>query len=388
MPQATIRMNVENITANDVALNISFNITNPNAFDIDLSTISVTATNENGTRLFTLNLSGVSIPAHAQNTITEHEAIGLQAPLTDTITTTLSTTATARFFGLITKQLPVTVHLITSGLDIINTINAPAIHIDARLHTLTKTGVVLSGIIEITNNDSIDFTVKNITVSVHNASGYSIGDTVMFFGGVATGHSTLQIPFDIVVNYTIFDIQEIRILFQANVGATIAGFSKTLPVSAELSLPVPSLQELLNSDVPIEISLYGTFNLRLTGVLVNISFEIQNPYVIDLYTNDLTVKVWRVDKNTSRLMGEVPLQTVQIVHERDQLQLRPTHHPLREAAPHRIRPPPADLLRTRPPREFLPRRYQPKSAVISQRIPQPTPATKNNNDTIASDTRH
>ena len=308
MPQATIRMNIENLTASDVSLNISFEITNPNSFDIDLSTIQVSSTNQHGTTLLTLNLSAASIPAHTQRTIEEHKTIGLQAPLTDTITTMLSGTVTARFFGIITKQLPVTIHIITSGVDIINTITIPAIQMDVHLHELTKTGVTISGSIGIKNSNFIDITVENITASVQNASGQQIGSIDSISGGVVAGRHTLTLAFTGTVGYEVFDIQETHILLQATVGGTIAGFSKTLPLSAELSLPVPSLQDLLNSTTPVEISLFGAFKLRPSGVLVNITFEITNPYVIDLYTNDLVVKVWRVDQNISHVLGSVPLK--------------------------------------------------------------------------------
>jgi hypothetical protein len=311
IPQVTIRMNVDFLMATGVALNISLNITNSNSFDINLSNIEVSAVNQNGTTLLTLNLSAFSISAHTQRILIQHKVIGLQAPLTDTIFATLSGTVTARFFGLITKQLPVTIHFITSGLDVINTITGPTINIDAHLHTLTKTGVTLSGVIAITNDNDIDITVENISASVQNPQGQQIGSINNISGGVVAEHHTLGFVFTGMLEYKVFDIQEIHILFQATVGGKIAGFSKTLPISAQLTLPIPSLQDLLNSTVPIEISLYGAFKVHLNGVLVNITFSITNPYILDLYTNDLVVKVWRVDHNTSHLLGSVPLNPCQ-----------------------------------------------------------------------------
>jgi hypothetical protein len=307
VPEATVHIKIVNVTSSEITLGAAINVSNPNSFDVSLDGTTVSMVNENGTTILNFTVPNDNIPAHAQKTITSNETLAFTGPLTSVFTTTIHSTVGIHFFGIVNRQLPVTVHVITSGMEVISSIAVPEIRVNARLQTLVPTGIPFSGTIEVTNPDHLDFILGNMTVSVFTGDGQMLGQVIDVPGTVVAADKTTMIPFSGELGFTIFNIQQLRFLFQATAEAMVAGLHKTLPISAEAILPIPSLQVLLNSTVPVEISLLGSFRLRPSGVLVNITFEIRNPYVLDLFTDDIVVGVLRIDQNVSHLLGSVPL---------------------------------------------------------------------------------
>jgi LEA14-like dessication related protein len=307
VPEATVRLKIVNVTSSAITLGAGIAVYNPNSFDVSLAGTSILVTNQDGSVILNLTVPDDSIPAQSNKTITTNKTVAFTGPLTDAFTATIHSTLGIKFFGIVNRQLPVTVHVVTSGADIISTMTVPDIRIDAKLGAMTPTGVPFSGTIVITNPDPLGFTLGNMTVSVFSGD-QMLSEIMNISGSVVEPKKTTSIPFIGMLGIAIFNVQQLRFVFWASAEAMVAGLHKTLPITAEMFLPVPSLQVLLNSTVPLEISLMASFKLKPRGVLINITFMIENPYVIDLYNTDLVVSVLRMDQNVTHLLDLVALK--------------------------------------------------------------------------------
>jgi hypothetical protein len=87
----------------------------------------------------------------------------------------------------------------------------------------------------------------------------------------------------------------------------IAGIKKSMNFSVEADIIPPHLEQLL-SDLPTDSSLTGKYKLTLGGLLDQITLEIINPNKLTFHANDITVHIYRVDRDKQRLMcnGTIP----------------------------------------------------------------------------------
>jgi hypothetical protein len=311
VPEATVHLQIVNVSSSGIMLGTVINVSNPNTFDVSLEGTTISVVNQDGTMILNLTVPNDSIPAQSQRTISSNKTVVFTGPLTSVFTATIHSRLGIRFFGIIDRQIPVTVHVVTSGVDVITSMMVPGIRIDANLDTIIPTGVPFSGTIVITNPNPLGITLDNMTVSVFSGV-QMLSQIINISGAVVEPEATTEIPFTGELGIAIFNIQQLRFLFSASAEAVVAGLRKTLPITAELFLPIPSLQVLLNSTVPLEVSLQASFKLRPNGVHVNITFSIINPYVLDLYGDDLKVNVWRIDRNVSHLLGSVSLTPLMV----------------------------------------------------------------------------
>jgi hypothetical protein len=83
----------------------------------------------------------------------------------------------------------------------------------------------------------------------------------------------------------------------------VAGIRKSMNLSVNADIVPPRIEKLL-SDLPTEASLNGKYKYTLRGGLHDqISFEIKNPNKLTLLATDITVKIYRIDKNKTRLIS-------------------------------------------------------------------------------------
>ena len=83
----------------------------------------------------------------------------------------------------------------------------------------------------------------------------------------------------------------------------VAGMKKTMNLSVDADIVPPRLEKLL-SDLPTDASLTGKYKYTLRGGLHDqILFEIKNPNKLTLLATDITVKIYRIDKNKTRLIS-------------------------------------------------------------------------------------
>lgn len=101
----------------------------------------------------------------------------------------------------------------------------------------------------------------------------------------------------------------IMINISGNASATIAGFEKTLPFNVKSKVIIPDLETLLPSKVPTDAVIRSDYRASIFGFISDITLEVHNPHNIEYSVKDITIEVYRIDKNTKRKIGEGTIES-------------------------------------------------------------------------------
>jgi hypothetical protein len=141
-----------------------------------------------------------------------------------------------------------------------------------------------------------------LSLMLKNQNNESLG-TVQLQGGVLEPAASLMRPLNVTILYKALDATSINATFSGIIGAVAAGINKTLPFSVDARIIVPDFLKLLSLNGTFDFNLTGNFKLRMRGIICYIDFSIYNPSKIPLDVRDLDASIYRLDRNTSRLLG-------------------------------------------------------------------------------------
>lgn len=202
---------------------------------------------------------------------------------------------------MIKKTLPLKVTIVTALNNIINQFSLPQIQLKANFSEITEERVNITSIIEVTNPNTIDITMENISVNIDTNTGMHVG-TVIIQGNTIPGKTTKQLTGIGSVLLKALNAKTLYMTLQADVIVLIAGMKKTMNLSIGAEIIPPRLEQLL-SDLPTDVSLTGKYTYTLKeGVHDQIIFEIKNPNKLTFLATNITVKIYRIDKNNTRLI--------------------------------------------------------------------------------------
>jgi len=202
---------------------------------------------------------------------------------------------------MIKKTFPLKFSIVTSLNNIIDQFTLPQIQMAANFSEITEERVNFTSIIEITNPNSIDIAMENISVTIVTNTGLQVG-TVTIQGNIIPGKTTEQLTGAGSVLLKALDAKILYMTLQAEVIALIAGMKKTMNLSIGAEITPPHLKQLL-SDLPTDVSLTGKYKYTLRqGLHDQIIFEIKNPNKLTFLATDITVKIYRIDRNNTRLI--------------------------------------------------------------------------------------
>jgi LEA14-like dessication related protein len=206
------------------------------------------------------------------------------------------------FLGLIKKTLPLTFSMITSLNNIITQFTLPQIHLAANFSEITQEGVNFTGTIEITNPYSIDIAIENISVTVETETGMQVG-TVTVQGKTIPAKTSQQLTGSGQLLLKALDAKTLQMTLNGDIIVFVAGIRKSMNLSIDADINPPRLEQLL-SDLPTDASLTGKYRYTLRGGLHDqITFEVKNQNKLTLLVTYITVKIYRIDRNKTRLLS-------------------------------------------------------------------------------------
>lgn len=301
IPETTLRLKLINITSDEAVLQTIISVDNQNAFPIFLQNLTILTITENGEIINHLNIEGGETKAHENKTFTATMNIRFNGSIPNQLTSKVTGTFGTVFLGMIKKTFPLKFSIVTSLNNIIDQFTLPQIQMAANFSEITEERVNFTSIIEITNPNSIDIAMENISVTIVTNTGLQVG-TVTIQGNIIPGKTTEQLTGAGSVLLKALDAKILYMTLQAEVIALIAGMKKTMNLSIGAEITPPHLKQLL-SDLPTDVSLTGKYKYTLRqGLHDQIIFEIKNPNKLTFLATDITVKIYRIDRNNTRLI--------------------------------------------------------------------------------------
>jgi len=302
LPETTLKLELINLTADEAVLQTTFSVNNQNSFPILLQNLTIITTTDNGEVINHLFIEGGETSAHKNRTFTTAATIRFNGTIPSQLTSRITGTIGVMFLGLIKKTLPLTFSMITSLNNIITQFTLPQIHLAANFSEITQEGVNFTGTIEITNPYSIDIAIENISITVETETGMQVG-TVTIQGKTIPAKTSQQLTGSGQLLLKALDAKTLQMTLNGDIIVFVAGIRKSMNLSIDADINPPRLEQLL-SDLPTDASLTGKYRYTLRGGLHDqIIFEVKNPNKLTFLVTDITVKIYRIDRNKTRLIS-------------------------------------------------------------------------------------
>jgi LEA14-like dessication related protein len=302
IPETTLTLEIINITTDEALFQTTLSIDNHNPFPILLQNLSMVTVDENGYTINHLTIEGGEIKAQGNRTFSTTVSIRFNGSLPTKLTSHLTGTFGTVFFGIIKKTFPLKFSLVTSLNNILEQFSLPHIRLAANFSDITQEGINFTGLIEITNTNTIDVAVEDLSASILTETGLLVGN-IRVQGETIPANTIKQITGSGYILLKALDAASLRMTLSGVVVICAAGIRKPMNVSVEADIIPPSLERLL-SDLPTEASLTGVYTYTLRrGLHDNVTFTIVNPNKITLLANDNTVQIFRVDGTKMRMIS-------------------------------------------------------------------------------------
>ena len=300
LPETTITLEIVDLTADKAVLQTTLLVNNSNSFSIFLQNLAIITVTDNGEIINHLFMDGGEIKAHENKTFTSTATIRFNGTIPNQLISRITGTVGVMFLGLIKKTLPLTSTIITSLNNIITQFTLPQIHLDGNFSEITQDGVNFTGNIEITNPSSIDMAIENISITIETETGMQVG-TVTVQGKTIPAKTSQQLTGSGQLLLKVLDAKTLQMTVHGEVIVLIAGITKSMNLSVNADIIPPHLDQLL-SGFPTDASLTGKYKLTPGGLLDQITLVIINPNKLRFLATDITVHIYRIDRDKQRLM--------------------------------------------------------------------------------------
>jgi LEA14-like dessication related protein len=302
IPEMTLTIEILSITTDEAVLQTTLSIDNHNPFSIILQNLTMNTVDENEKTINQLAIPGGETKAHENRTFTTTASIRFDGSLPHHLTSRLTGNFGTVFFGIIKKTFPLKFSIVTSLNDILEQFTLPHIHLSANFSDITQEGINFTGVIEISNPNTIDISIENLSANITTEAGVHVG-TVHIQGEIIPAKTTKQLTGSGWILLKALDAESLQMNLTGDIIISVAGIRKPMNISVEADIVPPQL-ELLLSDLPTEASLTGDYSYTLkNGLHDTVTFSINNPNKLTLLAKDITVQIFRVDGTKTRVIS-------------------------------------------------------------------------------------
>ena len=315
-PETTIKIDIQEINAEEALITTTLWIENPNQFNLIIKNFEVVTSTTDGDEVVRMRIDGGEIVPNGNRTFTSSAYIGFNGQSPELLTTTITGTVGMRFFGIIKKTMPIEINVITSIEDIIKDIVLPKFHIEGDFGEITQEGVNFTTVIDIENPNSFDMNVEDFSVKIETDTGENVGNFNMH-GGVVAAKSSIVLKGEGRIIIEALNAEVLVINVSGEVGMKIAGISKSLSFSTEAQIKIPHFEDIFSMDSPTEAVINADLKLTRRGFL-NWGFtsymilEIINPNKIALVARDIVFSIYRVDDEEETLIGDCTVNETEV----------------------------------------------------------------------------
>ncbi|MBN2599675.1 MAG: hypothetical protein JXA75_03960, partial [Candidatus Thermoplasmatota archaeon] len=313
-PQTTLRIDIVEINTDEVIIHHDLQLYNPNSFEMIFRDLRLVATTPEGEEVTNLTIDGGSLQGQSQQSYAGDDRFIMKGELSGLLSSTITGVVGMNLFGIITKTIPLEVTVLTSLKEALSKITIPDITVRAEFGNITINAVNLTTAIEVTNQNPFGMFIQNVTLDVTTETGRSVGYFIIP-GAPIPAESTVTIQGSGSVFIEALNAKQLLIALHANAGAHIAGINKSLPLSAQVEIIIPNLENFVPQDRPLELSLDIDLQRARGGLKGNMTLEVINPTKIPFLATDLIVMYYGVKNNQKYFVAEGSLTSGELVPE-------------------------------------------------------------------------
>jgi len=302
-PKIDVKVNVENITATELVLEIQMKTYNQNSFEVSIEDFKVRSITKNGDKIGELNIKGGAIPPDKKKTFTVTDQIKFEEKSDFKILYNKITGKVGfNFLGFIKKTIPIELDVTTSIEEIIDNIEIPDIDLEFNFNELTEEGVEFTAGINVYNPNDIGITINELTLNAINDYNENVGSFKIIGGEIKPKNHSFFTSTGVLL-YKFIDTQKLILSVGGNASLKIAGMNKSLSLSTDMSVVLPDIQEFIFKNENIKFYIPVQFKLTLRGIQATVGLKYYNPSNITLVTRNINCSIHRVDGEEKTQLG-------------------------------------------------------------------------------------
>lgn len=307
MPDTTIKIDLIELSPDDVMIYYNIEINNPNQFELIIDNFEIVTNTKEENIIAEISIAGGCIPPQGKRTFSSTERIAFEGEGYSVLTSKISGTVGVKFLGLVKKTMPIAVNVITSADEIINSIESPIIHIWGDFGEITTKRINFTGIIEIYNPNHFEMYIEDLIANFETETGKNVGK-IDISGGVVPAKSSLDLKGEGSLLIEALNANNISVNMTSSAGIKIAGINKKIPYSISTHIKIPKIEDIINMNIPTDAIITSDIKATPRGFRSLITLEINNPNKIGFIAKDIVVSIFRVDKDDRTLIGECSIQ--------------------------------------------------------------------------------
>ena len=313
-PQTTIRVDVIEINSDEIIIHHDIQLYNPNSFEVILQNFQIVATTATGQEATNITIDGGLIPGRSNRSFAGNDRIVMKGNLSELLTSKITGIVGINLLGIIKKTIPLEITVLTSLKEALKNISLPTVTIRTEFENITRDAVNLTVEIDVTNSNPFDFFINNFILNITTETGTNVGAFIIPGSQISAETSvTLYGSGSVIIEA--LDAKKLLIALHAEVGANVAGISKSLPFSSEIEITIPDLNEFVPADKPLELELKPDLQLARGGIKSNMTLEVINPTKIPFFATDIVVIYYGVANNQKYYIAEGSLGSGEFIPE-------------------------------------------------------------------------
>jgi len=313
-PETTIRIDIIEISSDEILIHHDLQLYNPNSFELILQNFQIIATTTTGEVVTNITLDGGSIPGQSNRSFAENDHIVIKGNLSELLTSKVTGIVGVNLFGIIKKTIPLEVTVLTSLREALEKISLPTMLVRTEFKNITRDGLELIVEIDVTNSNPFDFFINNFILDITTETGTNVGNFIIP-GSQVPAETLVTLHGSGSVMIEAVDAKKLFIALDAQAGVNVAGTTKVLPLSSEIEITIPDLNEFVPLDKYLELELKPDLQLTSGGIKSNMTLEAINPTKIPFYLSDIVVVYYGVTDNQKYYIAEASLGSGEYVPE-------------------------------------------------------------------------
>jgi LEA14-like dessication related protein len=313
-PETTIRVDIVEINSDEVIIYHNLSLYNPNSFEMILEDFRIVAMTTAGEEVTNMTIDGGSVPGMSEKSFAGDDRIVMKGDLSELLSSTITGVVGFNLYGIIKKTIPLEVTVLISLKEALKKISIPTITVRAEFGTITRHDVNLTTEIDVTNPNPFGMFIDKFNLNITTENGSNVGK-FMIPGSQIPAESSVTLKGYGTVVIGALNAKKLLITLHAEAGANIAGINKSLPISSNIEIAIPDLNEFIPTDKPVELSLDIDLKRARGGLNGSMTLEVLNPTKIPLIASDIVVWYYVVKDGQKYFVGKGPLGTGELVPE-------------------------------------------------------------------------
>jgi len=304
-PEATIKIDIIEINSDEVILQTTIDIDNPNSFGLITKNLEIFINTPGGDEVAHMLIEGGNIPPNEKKTFTAAVSVAFDGHSPELLTTRITGSIGVNI-GFIQKTLPIAISIVTSMEDIIKELAPPSIYVQAEFGEITQESINITGRIDAYNPNTFDIFIEDFSIEIKTETDNIVGN-LNISGGTIGAKGSTKFDGGGMILIEALNAKMLLVNISGAAGAEIAGFNKSIPFSIEAEIKLPDIGALLSSD-PTDLVIKADFKASAIGLISDVALEVHNPNKIALVANDIVVSMYRIDNEEERLISKGDLE--------------------------------------------------------------------------------